>query len=156
MTLRRAEQLCFCCVFRPFSGVGNSRLHGTRFYYLSFYGRLISHRARKTLIFLRNFCLWILWPQDQLSRLSKTHWSLTILSWIKYDWDSYRLLPPYNIKLPCIGYSIHLSPHPPSPAISYSVILLKQKSFGTVPHQPNCATMRKRVLLETPRIGDHS
>ena len=29
MTLRRPEQLCFCCVFSPFSQVGNSRLHGS-------------------------------------------------------------------------------------------------------------------------------
>ena len=44
MTLRRAEQLCFCCIFRPFSQVGDSRPHSTRFYYLSFYGRALRTR----------------------------------------------------------------------------------------------------------------
>jgi len=39
MTLRRTKQLYLCCVFRPFSQVGNSQLHSTRFYYSSFYGK---------------------------------------------------------------------------------------------------------------------
>ena len=44
MTLTRGEQLCFCSVFSPFSRVGNSRLHCTRFFYLSFYGKCYMKR----------------------------------------------------------------------------------------------------------------
>ena len=38
-----AEQLCFCRVLRPFSKVGNSRLHSTPTDYLSFYGTALEY-----------------------------------------------------------------------------------------------------------------
>ena len=38
LSFKGAEQLCFCCVFLPYSKVGNSRIHSTRSDDLSFYG----------------------------------------------------------------------------------------------------------------------
>jgi len=49
MSLKGAEQLSFCCVLRPFSKVGNSRLHSTPTDYLSFYGSVWSHRLSLSL-----------------------------------------------------------------------------------------------------------
>jgi len=34
----------FCCVFSPYSKVGNPQLHSTRFNYLSFYGKGVACR----------------------------------------------------------------------------------------------------------------
>jgi len=38
LAFRGVEHLVSCCVFGPYSKVGNSQLHSTRSYYLSFYG----------------------------------------------------------------------------------------------------------------------